>query len=112
MPARFGSSPTKYHRKISLAAAHAGSERRSMIVPRKTTLASKLSDERHRHFVARELELQAFSEALAAPSCALLFLTGSMGVGKTSLLQEYERLAGELGHGVLLVDAGELAPRN
>lgn len=74
------------------------------------TLADKLSGERHRWFVGRRTEALAFEAALAEPTCSLLFLRGPTGVGKSSLLQELERVCRDRAHPVLLVDAGALTP--
>ena len=72
------------------------------------TLADKLSGERHRWFVGRERELEAFDAALADPSCSLLFVHGATGVGKSSLLLEVERRCHEKGLSVALIDANEV----
>ena len=79
-----------------------------MVVPQRATLATKLSDERHRYFLARQPELESFSAALHAPDCALLFVSGPAGVGKTSLLQECQRIATEHGHSMRCIEADEL----
>lgn len=72
------------------------------------TLADKLSGERHRWFVGRELELEAFDTALADPSCSLLFVHGATGVGKSSLLLEVQRRCHEQGLSVALINANEI----
>jgi DNA-binding CsgD family transcriptional regulator len=111
MPARIRHSAVKLHRKIFRGARHTANSARAQTSTPKTTLAAKLSDERHRHFVARETELSAFEAALADTSCSLLFMSGPTGVGKTSLLHECQRVAESRGHTVRQIDAGELARR-
>jgi hypothetical protein len=58
-------------------------------------------------FVGRAAELELFQVALAAeiPPFALLHLHGPGGVGKTSLLQQFARLATSAGRTVALVDS-------
>lgn len=72
------------------------------------TLADKLSGERHRWFIGRQTELQAFDSALADSTCSLLFLSGATGIGKSILLQELERHCRERGHSVASLDVTSL----
>lgn len=99
------------HQNISQNADELAEARRSTVVPHRATLADKVSDERHRHFINRESELQAFGSALGNTSCSLLFVKGAAGTGKTSLLQACQRVASEGGHPARYVDAEELGRR-
>lgn len=76
-------------------------------VPR---LADRLAATRSERFVGRERELEAFAAALQAaePSPAVLYIYGPGGVGKTTLLRAYERLATESGRPVLLLDGRDI----
>jgi DNA-binding CsgD family transcriptional regulator len=58
-----------------------------------------------------ESESKAFESALESTSCSLLFVTGHTGVGRTSLLREYQRIAEELGHAVHYALAADLVRR-
>jgi DNA-binding SARP family transcriptional activator/predicted ATPase len=63
--------------------------------------------------VGRETELAALTEALAAPDCRLLTLTGAGGVGKTRLLLALGwacRRAERYADGVLFASLAELEP--
>lgn len=75
------------------------------------TLADKLSGERHRWFIGRHAELRTFEAVLADSTCSLLFVHGTTGVGKSSLLQELERACQEKGHPAALIDASVMASR-
>jgi DNA-binding CsgD family transcriptional regulator len=72
------------------------------------TLANRLSDERRRGFVGREQECTDFLEALENRELSLIFLYGQVGVGKSTLLLEFRRLALAGGHKALLLSAAEL----
>jgi hypothetical protein len=69
-------------------------------------LADRLAAARHAAFVGRAAELEAFASALAAaePPFNVLFVHGPGGVGKTTLLHEYGRLAAAAGAQPLLID--------
>lgn len=73
-------------------------------------LADRLAAARQRLFVGRVPELELFRAALAAPDppFAVLHLYGPGGIGKTTLLREYARLAGEAGRAVIWLDARSL----
>lgn len=81
-----------------------------------SNLVSRLSDflgaERHRQFVGREKELGVFKETLAAEPLPfhVLYLHGPGGVGKTTLLREFQHLARETGVPVCHVDARDVEP--
>lgn len=59
------------------------------------SLAERLNAERNRRFVGRKSELELFAKAIAALELPfyLLYIFGSGGVGKTSLLQQFYRLS-------------------
>lgn len=69
-------------------------------------LADRLATARRERFVGREAELDLFRSALLAaePPFATLHLYGPGGIGKTTLLREYARIAAESGYSVALLD--------
>ena len=69
-------------------------------------LADRLATARRGRFVGREAELELFRSALLAaePPFAVLHIYGPGGVGKTTLLREYARIAAESGYSVALLD--------
>lgn len=69
-------------------------------------LADRLATARRRRFVGREAELELFRSAFLAtePPFAVLHIYGPGGVGKTTLLREYARIAAESGYSVALLD--------
>jgi DNA-binding CsgD family transcriptional regulator len=73
------------------------------------TLADRLRMQRQRSFVGRAAEIAVFARLLSDETRSLLFLSGAVGVGKTSLLQELQRLAVAAGHRALEVDVSLLA---
>jgi hypothetical protein len=75
-------------------------------------IADRLSAVRRHGFVGREAELELFRTALLAdePPFVVLHIYGPGGVGKTTLLQEYGRIAAEHGRFVIHLDGRHLAP--
>lgn len=75
-------------------------------------LADRLQSARQRRFVGRVAELALFEAALATaePPFYLLYVYGPGGVGKTALLGQYARLAGQAGAIPLAIDARNLEP--
>lgn len=75
-------------------------------------LAGRLSAERRRRFVGREAERNLFRSVLGAEELPfnVLYIFGPGGVGKTTLLREYEGLCREAGVEVCYVDARNLEP--
>ena len=75
-------------------------------------IADRLASERRRRFVGREREIDMFHAALLAdePSFVALHVSGSGGVGKTSLLEEFARVAREAGRVVLQIDGRNIEP--
>ncbi|WP_448545332.1 AAA family ATPase [Roseiflexus sp.] len=65
-----------------------------------------------RRFVGRQAELELVAAALAAgtPAFAVLYVYGPGGIGKTSLLQQYARMASTAGRRVALLDSRNLDP--
>ncbi len=63
-----------------------------MLLP---SLAERLNTERNRRFVGRKSELELFASAIAASELPfyLLYIFGPGGVGKTSLLKQFNRLS-------------------
>ncbi|RME57048.1 MAG: ATP-binding protein [Caldilineae bacterium] len=82
----------------------------------KTSRPSRASEwltaARRRFFVGRRAELELFSQALLAGESpfAVLYLFGPGGVGKTTLLREYARLAAEHGRAVYRLDGRDIEP--
>jgi hypothetical protein len=73
------------------------------------SLAERLEAARQQRFVGRSLEREFFHEALAADlPFSLVFIYGPGGVGKTSLLREAKRIAGQVGAAVFSLDARNL----
>lgn len=73
-------------------------------------LIDRLNQARHRQFVGRNAELELFRGALAGRTFAVLWLHGPGGIGKTSLLEQYHRLAVAAGLEVVRIDARSLEP--
>ena len=75
-------------------------------------LAESLSAERHRKFVGRVAEGDLFRSALAAdePPFNVLYVFGSGGVGKTTLLREFANICKEADVQASYVDARNLEP--
>lgn len=76
------------------------------------TLGSRLLSARRRRFVGREAEQALLRAALGEAELpfALLHVYGPGGVGKTALLGEFARAAGEAGVGVVQLDARNMDP--
>jgi len=75
-------------------------------------LAGRLDIERHRRFVGRVAERDLFRSALAAAEMPfnVLYVFGSGGVGKTTLLREFASICKEAGVPASYVDARNLEP--
>jgi hypothetical protein len=75
-------------------------------------LADRLSAERRRKFVGRVAERDLFRSALAAddPPFNVLYVFGSGGVGKTTLLREFAGICKEAGVPASYLDARNLEP--
>jgi hypothetical protein len=75
-------------------------------------LADRLAAARHKRFVGREAELSLFRSALLAaePPFVVLHFHGPGGVGKTTLLREYTRLAAENGRPAVRLDGRNVDP--
>jgi len=75
-------------------------------------LGDRLSEARQGQFVGRNAELDLYRSALAARRAqhAVLYVHGPGGVGKTSLLQQYERLALQAGRPVVWLDGRDVEP--
>lgn len=69
-------------------------------------LRDRLAAARRSRFVGRSAELELFRGALGreVPDFAVLHIYGPGGIGKTTLLREYARLAEEAGRTALLLD--------
>ena len=76
------------------------------------TIADRLASARHRRFVGRDAERDLFRAALLSPEppFTVLFIYGPGGVGKSSLLAEYARMAGDAGVRVVCLDARNVEP--
>jgi hypothetical protein len=75
-------------------------------------LADRLAAARHGRFVGREAELELFRSALLAGESPFvaLYIYGPGGVGKTTLLREYRRLAHTVGRTTILLDSRNMEP--
>lgn len=75
-------------------------------------IAERLAAARGQRFVGRRSEIELFRAALTAPEppFALLFLYGPGGVGKTTLLDAYARLAAEDGIPSARIDGRAIEP--
>lgn len=75
-------------------------------------IADRLSAARRGRFVGRLTELELFRSALlsADPSFAVLYVYGPGGVGKTTLLHEYARVASICGRPVVHLDGRNVDP--
>jgi len=75
-------------------------------------IADRLAAARRGRFVGRMAELELFRAALLAtePSFAVLHIYGPGGVGKTTLLHEYARVAAETGRPVVYLDGRNVDP--
>jgi hypothetical protein len=75
-------------------------------------LADRLAAARRGRFVGRMAELETFRAALLAdePPFAVLHVFGPGGVGKTTLLREFARLAADFGRPVVHLDGRNVDP--
>jgi len=75
-------------------------------------IADRLASARQRRFIGREPEVEAFRAALLAdePPFVVWHITGPGGIGKTTLIQEFARVAGEAGRGAVIVDGRNIEP--
>src|SRR3712207_2088220 len=80
--------------------------------PMSPDLADRLSAERHRKFVGRVVERDLFRAALAAdePPFNVLYVFGTGGVGKTTLLREFATICEEAGVPASYLDARNIEP--
>ena len=76
------------------------------------TLGDLLASRRQLRFVGRASEVELFRIALDSPDqpFALLHIHGPPGIGKTTLLDAYSRLAADAGATVVRLDGRELLP--
>ncbi|MCA1644033.1 MAG: ATP-binding protein, partial [Chloroflexi bacterium] len=75
-------------------------------------LADRLAAARRARFVGRQAELELFRSALLAsePPFAVLHVHGPGGIGKTALLAEYARAAGDAGAVAVRLDGRDVEP--
>lgn len=75
-------------------------------------IADRLASARRSRFVGREEEMAIFRTALLSDESpfVVLHVTGPGGVGKTTLLQEFARVAGESGREVVRIDGRHIEP--
>lgn len=75
-------------------------------------LADRLASVRRDRFVGRLAEIELIRSALLAPELpfAVLYVHGPGGVGKTTLVREYARLATEAGRPVIHLDGRAIEP--
>jgi hypothetical protein len=79
---------------------------------RKRRLADRLALARRSRFIGRQAELDVLAAALAArkPPFSVLHVHGPGGVGKSTLLREFARLARAAGRPVVTVDGRDVDP--
>ncbi|MCC9078557.1 ATP-binding protein [Litorilinea aerophila] len=77
-----------------------------------STIRERLDRARRGRFVGRAAELELFRQALLAeePPFLVLHLFGPGGVGKTTLLREFARLATDWGRAVYWLDSRDIDP--
>lgn len=75
-------------------------------------LADRLDERRRRHVIGRLAEIELFVGAVVADEMPfnLLWVSGPGGVGKTTLLHQYERAAAERGTPTTILDARYVDP--
>src|SRR5262249_42542291 len=75
-------------------------------------VADRLASARQRRFIGREPEVETFRAALLAdePPFVVWHIHGPGGVGKTTLIQEFARVAEEAGHRAVIVDGRNIEP--
>jgi hypothetical protein len=75
-------------------------------------LADRLNIERQRRFVGRSAELLLFQQALRSPSLPfhVLHIYGPGGIGKTTLLHEFEQISAQSGVEACYLDARSVEP--
>ena len=75
-------------------------------------IGDRLASARRARFVGREEEIAIFRAALTSdePPFAVMHVTGPGGVGKTTLLQEFARVAEESGRAVVRIDGRHVEP--
>ena len=85
---------------------------RNSTSPTIVRLADRLELARRGRFVGRAAELELFYAALKAaePPYAALYIHGPGGIGKTTLLREYARIAAACGRPVISLDGREIDP--
>jgi AcrR family transcriptional regulator len=75
-------------------------------------IADRLASERQRRFIGRQAEVEAFRAALVAdqPPFVVWHVYGPGGVGKTTLIQEFTRVADEVGSSAVVIDGRNIQP--
>src|SRR5262245_15026199 len=77
-----------------------------------TRIADRLAAAARARFVGREAELALFRSAILAsePPFAVLHIHGPGGIGKTTLVREFARIAEAAGKRTISLDARNLEP--
>jgi len=71
-------------------------------------LLDRLAEARRREFVGRSAELALFADLLDDGAGAIVYVHGPGGIGKTSLLHQFDWLARARGRAVARIDAADL----
>ncbi|HEY1591961.1 MAG TPA: ATP-binding protein [Solirubrobacteraceae bacterium] len=88
-----------------------GHDTPSGVRPKAATLAARLAERDRRRFVGREAELDLLERCLTDDQpAAVVFVHGPGGIGKSTLLREFERRASGSGWDTFLVEGRELSP--
>lgn len=74
------------------------------------TLGDRVTRRDQELFVGRDRELARFDELLAGDNVQLLFVSGTGGIGKSTLLRAMSRRAADAGYGVVALDGRDLQP--
>src|ERR1700752_982043 len=84
----------------------------SRVAPAVTRIADRLARPRHQRFVGRAAELTLFRTALDAvePTFVVLHVHGPGGIGKTTLMQQFGRMAQAAGRAVIRLDMRDIEP--
>lgn len=104
--------PKRGYRLVAPVSAAARVDAPPRLEAARGCIGDRLASARRSRFVGRAAEMDRFRAALVADDLpfAVLHVNGDGGVGKTTLLEEYGRIADEAGRAVVRLDGRDLAP--